>query len=292
MWCERLALLCMPYFGLTIALHRLDRITSPQAVWLLAIGFALVASALAFGVRALFDLWTRGLRGGKATIRGVIVATLFLVPFIWHGFLAVQHPMIHDVSTNPFTPPQFKSSRLASRDADAGETPFAEYSEQYADLLIVEYPKVGSRRYNAGAERVLAGVRELVAKRNWAIAEIRGLPQEQEAVDPQSEAQAIVKNAKPKPAEGKKAEKEPEPTPQASEIFEAVNIELEAVASTLVIGFKNDVIIQITSEAEATLVDMRSVSRYGQHDFGTNAALVESFLGELDTSLLGIAGEG
>ncbi len=292
LWCERLALLCIPYFGLAIVLHRFDRISSPQVVWLLAIGFALVAGALAFGIRALVDLWTRGLRGGKATIRGVVVATLFLVPFIWHGFLAVEHPMIADVSTNPFTPPVFKSGELASRNTNGGETPFADYNETYADLLIAEYPKVGSRRFNAGAERVLASIRELVAKRNWRIVETRGLPQDQEPAELQADEQPGAENAKPKAAAKAKATKEPEAEPVTADETEAVNIEMEAVASTLVIGFKHDIIIQITSEAEATLVDMRSVSRNGLHDFGGNAALIESFLGDLDTSLLGIAGEG
>ena len=69
-------------------------------------------------------------------------------------------------------------------------------------------------------------------------------------------------------------------------------LEIEAVASSPVFGFKNDIAIQIVSEAEATLVDMRASSRFGAHDFGYNAKIIEKFLADLDTSLLGIAGEG
>lgn len=60
----------------------------------------------------------------------------------------------------------------------------------------------------------------------------------------------------------------------------------------MIFGFRHDIIIKIQSEEEATLVDMRSASRFGAHDFGSNAAIIEDFLADLDTALLGIAGEG
>jgi len=31
-WCERVALICLPYLGLTILLHRFDKITTIQAM--------------------------------------------------------------------------------------------------------------------------------------------------------------------------------------------------------------------------------------------------------------------
>lgn len=298
LWCERLAMLCIPYFALTIGLHRFGKISSLQAAWLLVFGFALIVASLFLGIRALQDLWSKGLRGGKATVRGVVVATLFAVPYVWHGYLAVEHPMLADVATNPYTPPQFEMAQAARDRANDGASAFAVYNDAYADLLIAEYPKVGSRRYNAGPERVLASVRLLVAERGWEIVQIRGLPEDSGALEllpapgeaetgskakPAAEAKTAGKADKPKAAE---------PAPAPSETVIPANIDIEAVASTLLFGFKHDLVIQIISEAEATLVDMRAASRYGAHDFGGNAKLIEEFLGALDTSLLGIAGEG
>jgi len=57
---------------------------------------------------------------------------------------------------------------------------------------------------------------------------------------------------------------------------------IEAVARTLVMGFREDVVIRIRTIEKGMRVDMRSASRYGSHDFGSNARRVESFLAELN----------
>jgi hypothetical protein len=288
-------MICLPYFALTILLHRFDKITTPQAVWLVAFGLAMILASLFLGVRALLDLWNNGSRGGKATVRGVIVATLLLIPFIWHGYLALEHPLLSDVATNPYSPPQYLQAQiLREENAGAGMNQLADYTDAYAETLITDYPKIGSRRYNAGPERVLASVKALIADRSWSITATQGVPEEAQTPVPtpapdEGDLEAAGNAAaKSKSAEaGDLEEAEPEDAPQIP-----ANIEIEVVATSPVFGYKNDVIIQIVSEAEATLVDMRSSSRYGAHDFGFNAAIIEKFMSDLDASLLGIAGEG
>jgi hypothetical protein len=303
-WCERIAAISIPFFAIAILLHRMGEITTPQVVWLGAAGLALLLVSLFLGIRAVVDLWTKGLRGGKATVRGVIISLLLLTPFVWHGYLAVEHPMLSDVSTNPYNPPPFIAASQ-EREALAGEgaNPFAEYDAAYADILIAEYPKVGSRRYNAGPERVLASVRQLVADRGWKVIAMRGVPEDQSppAAAPQAAApEAKAQNGGDANVTGSKAakkgngDKDKPATPNEQEIASELpgTIEIEAVASSPVFAFKNDIVIQIISEAEATLLDMRASSRFGAHDFGYNAQLIEKFLTDVDTSLLGIAGEG
>lgn len=281
-------MICVPYFAITILLHRFGKVTTPQAVWLNAFGLAMIVASLVLGVRAFLDLWNRGLRGGKATVRGVIVATMLLIPFLWFGYLAVEHPMLSDVSTNPYEPPPFiTAQRMRQLDAENGLNQLATYDDAYAEILIAEYPRIGSRRYNAGPERVLASVRALLADRSWEITANRGVPEEL----PEA-AGAGATNGEAPAAEKPAAEAE-EIAPELDEAPPVPdNIVIEAVASTPVFGFRNDVVIQIVSEAEATLVDMRSSSRYGAHDFGYNAKIIEEFLSDLDASLIGIAGEG
>lgn len=46
---------------------------------------------------------------------------------------------------------------------------------------------------------------------------------------------------------------------------------IEAVSRTLVMGFPDDVVIRVAAEGNEARVDVRSSSRFGQHDFGTNA---------------------
>ncbi len=58
-------------------------------------------------------------------------------------------------------------------------------------------------------------------------------------------------------------------------------LRIEATATTLLFGFKDDVVIRIRAEGQGSRVDVRSVSRVGGSDFGTNAERVRAFLHKL-----------
>jgi hypothetical protein len=61
---------------------------------------------------------------------------------------------------------------------------------------------------------------------------------------------------------------------------------IEAVAHSLVMGFPEDVVIRITSVGTSqSQVDMRSASRWGHRDFGSNAARIEAFLSDLEDTV-------
>ena len=53
---------------------------------------------------------------------------------------------------------------------------------------------------------------------------------------------------------------------------------IEATAKSLVFGFVSDIAIRIRPGATQTAIDVRSVSRVGQHDFGSNARRVRKFI--------------
>ena len=57
---------------------------------------------------------------------------------------------------------------------------------------------------------------------------------------------------------------------------------IEAIAQTPVMGFREDVAIRIRATREGSRVDARSASRYGSHDFGSNAARIVSLLEDVD----------
>lgn len=56
---------------------------------------------------------------------------------------------------------------------------------------------------------------------------------------------------------------------------------IEAVATTRLFRFKDDVTVTITREAEQTVVHVRSRSRVGKGDLGTNARRIRAFQAEL-----------
>jgi hypothetical protein len=50
-------------------------------------------------------------------------------------------------------------------------------------------------------------------------------------------------------------------------------------------GFRDDVVLRLRADSDGTRVDMRSASRYGRHDLGTNAARIVAFLDDVDTAV-------
>lgn len=57
---------------------------------------------------------------------------------------------------------------------------------------------------------------------------------------------------------------------------------IEAVARTPIMGFRDDVVVRIRPFESGARVDVRSSSRYGVFDFGTNAARVRTLLEQIE----------
>jgi uncharacterized protein (DUF1499 family) len=60
---------------------------------------------------------------------------------------------------------------------------------------------------------------------------------------------------------------------------------IEAVARTLIIGFRDDVVVRVAPYEGGSRIDVRSASRYGVGDFGTNAARVRALLSDIDDAI-------
>jgi Uncharacterized protein conserved in bacteria len=56
---------------------------------------------------------------------------------------------------------------------------------------------------------------------------------------------------------------------------------IEATATTFWMGFKDDIVIRIKAHDQMSNIDIRSESRVGKSDFGTNAKRIRIFLGEM-----------
>ncbi len=69
------------------------------------------------------------------------------------------------------------------------------------------------------------------------------------------------------------------------EIVAAVPTEgrIEATDTTLLFGFKDDVVIRVVADGTGSRVDVRSASRVGRSDFGTNARRVRAYLEKLQS---------
>ena len=52
---------------------------------------------------------------------------------------------------------------------------------------------------------------------------------------------------------------------------------IEAVETTRIMGFKDDIVIRVRGNANGALLDLRSVSRVGEGDIGANAKRIQAF---------------
>jgi len=60
---------------------------------------------------------------------------------------------------------------------------------------------------------------------------------------------------------------------------------IEATDRTLVLGFTDDVIVQVKGDDAHAIIDARSVSRYGLHDLGANAKRIRALFAEVTAAL-------
>ena len=57
---------------------------------------------------------------------------------------------------------------------------------------------------------------------------------------------------------------------------------IEAVARTPIMGFRDDIVIRVRPAPDGARIDIRSASRYGRHDLGTNAARIRSLIEDIE----------
>lgn len=312
-WCERLAVFTLPYLIIVILGHRFGAIDTLSTFWLLGIGVLMLTAALIAGTKGFHELWTYGHEAGLKSTRGMALALLLLAPFLYQGLMAFVLPPLYDISTDLEDPPAFETV-LADRTPEMNA--ILDPTRSTRRLQLESYPRVAARRYPLDTSRVFKEVVELIGDRDWTILTAQ-TEQGQAAID--QESSGLV--AKPStdrlgrplriPLPKKRpivrtivnsgAGEQPAPvfeTVQVSPIGRATDEEenadreeryVEAVATTFLFAFESDIVVRMIEEEDGTLVDMRSTSRHGPHDLGSNAKRVVAFLSELDAALQGLS---
>ncbi len=188
---------------------------------------------------ALIALVWNGLKRRRGPL--LIAAAALVVPIAAFAMLALtraeaqSHP-IHDVTTNPNDPPGFSPRMMVLREA-AGANELRAYREPIDTL---------GGRTTAEVNRTLYGeLQPLVT----AVSPARAMAAAAEAM-----REAGFDDVRTTPALGL----------------------VEGVDETFWFGFEDDVVVRVRAvEDGGSVVDIRSVSRVGQSDLGTNAERVE-----------------
>lgn len=244
-WSLRFALFAAALVVVALLLHRMGHLDTPAFVNTVGLAFLVAALAVAVGLYAGGSIWMRGRTGAWQVFLGVAGGLL-----VWSWPLAVlpryvSLPTIADVSTDT-TATAPAFVKLAPQRKYRGNGP-AYPGAAFARQQATAYPDIRSFVVDRSVDDVHDIILDMIAGR-------RGFGWRVAADQPPS--------LKP-------------PRPGL----------IEATERSMIIGFLDDIVIRIEGSETQAKVDVRSASRYGRHDFGTNAARIRRLLRELTARL-------
>lgn len=269
LWCMRLAVFAVPYFILTIYLHRTGGVSTEQAFWLMAFGIGLLIAAILLGLKAAIDLWEKGYKGGRTTANGITLAALLLAPFGYQLVQALDKPKLNDLATDISNPPIYLEDKQLKN--------YSPYYDSFsAQDIVAAYPQISTRRYNTSAERVYESVEKILKQWRWQVVSGLNVPEQKQNLENEADL-----------------ELEGDPKKETEEIvgFSQTEIFLQVSAKSLIMQLDSNLMIRLSPDDFTTLVDVRSRSHWSPHDFGSNARNIDDFLKALDEALAGVAGE-
>lgn len=287
-WARRMALFSCVLFIAVVLSHRFGPLSTPHFLVLAGLAAAMAALAVLLAAIGLARLWQVGARGGKAAFMALLLSLLPLGVAGAAAYAYFQRPALYDVTTDTLVPPSWLSEPSAEQDWLPRA---ALVTARDREVQLEAYPGLSGRRYEGALDRVYQGVRKVADAYGITISTEDGLDNiladlEDLVVDP-----AKAAGSQEPLADVPVPESRPLETPLLPQLGGSGDVLLQGEWRSPVFGFRFDVVIRLREEAETTLVDMRAASRYGPHDLGIGANMVEGYLKALDAELLGIAGD-
>ena len=249
-WARRIALFSLAATLVAVIIVRSGALDIVPALSTLAgaLVLAVVAILLAFGAGIV--IWRDGVGGGRYAVTALVIGCALIAYPAYLGIKASRLPAIYDITTDPIDPPQFDAiARLRPRDANpityAGLYTAEQQHAAYSDIEPDDTTSTPQEAYDAAMKVIL--------KRRWRVVDARP------------------------PLPG--------PPPRPGQSATARDGIIEAVARTPLLGFRDDVVVRVRAAADGTRIDVRSASRYGRHDLGTNAKRVRDLIDDIDDVL-------
>jgi hypothetical protein len=254
-WSLRLALFALAATFVAIIIVRSGALDVVPALSTLggALLLGVVAILLAFGAGIV--IWREGCGGVRQALLAVLIGGALIGYPAYLGVQAYKLPSIYDVTTDPIDPPQFDAiARLRPRDAN----PIAYEGLYAAELQHTAYSDIEPEDTSATPQEAYDAALKVIARRRWRIVDQR---------PPQQPAATRVADQR---------------QPHDETASDGV---IEAVARSMILGFREDVVVRVRATSDGTRIDARSASRYGRNDLGSNAARVRDLLASIDDVL-------
>jgi hypothetical protein len=251
-WARRIALFSLVATVIAVIIVRSGALEIVPALSTLACALMLAVVAILLALGAFVVIWFEGAAGLRQAISALLIGLVLIAYPAYLGIKATHLPAIYDITTDPIDPPQFDAiARLRPRDAN----PITYEGLYAADQQHTAYSDIEPDLTDSTAQEAYDAAMKVITKRKWRVVDARP-PQ---GAPPAANARA--------------------PQPAARDGL------IEAIARTPVLGFRDDVAVRVRATSDGARIDVRSASRYGRHDFGTNAARVSKLISDIDDVL-------
>ena len=253
-WARRIALFSLAATFVAVIIVRSGALEIVPALSTLAGALVLACMAILLAFSAGIVIWQHGIGGGRQAVTALVIGTALIAYPLYLGVKAFRLPAIYDISTDPIDPPQFDAiARLRPRDANP-----VTYAGLYtAEQQHAAYPDIEPDETTVSPQDAFAAAMKVITRRKWRVVDAR---------PPQGPLPRVI-------------------DARASQTGVVRDGIIEAVARTPILGFRDDVVVRIRPTIDGARIDVRSVSRYGRHDLGTNAKRVRSLIDDIDDVL-------
>jgi hypothetical protein len=253
-WSRRIALFSLAATFIAVIIVRSGALEIVPALSTLAGALMLACLAILLAFAAGIVIWRQGVGGGRQAVTALLIGAALIAYPAYLGIKASRLPSIYDITTDPIDPPQFDAiARLRPRDANP-----VTYAGLYtAEQQHATYSDIEPDDTTVTPQDAFAAAMKVIAKRKWRVVDAR---------PPQGPLPRVIDARAPQP----------------SAVRDGI---IEAVARTPILGFRDDVVVRIRPTIDGARIDVRSASRYGRHDVGTNAKRVRSLIEDIDDVL-------
>jgi uncharacterized protein (DUF1499 family) len=245
-WSLRLAGFAFVVAFLAAIIMRWGVLETKPAFATFAGAMAVAVVALVVALAAFAVIWSEGLAGMRAALAAMAISLALLAYPAYLATKAYRLPWIYDITTDPIDPPLYDAlAPLRTRE----NNPVA-----YAGLYAAEqqrqaYPDIGPLGTHATPQNAYRASLAVMSKHKDSIV---------------APYWRVMTSREPA---GRRDGR------------------IEAIAYSSFLGFRDDVILRVRPEPDGARIDVRSSSRYGTFDFGTNAARIRRLLNDIEESI-------
>ncbi|MCP3056258.1 DUF1499 domain-containing protein [Aurantimonas marianensis] len=280
---RKLAAFALILLMTTLVIYRLGAILPQALIGLLLLTAAAAALALLISLYGLLRAWFQGVAGGGAALGAFVLASIGLSPFAYTAYLAAVNPRTNAAYTDGMDPDGAAMVTVVQTPADAPVTVAPE-------TALAEPSVVPGRRFVAAAPRVYAAARIVLDDLGWQVGGVvaEGPAAAVAATPGLAGGDLGVSGAGDIPIPTARAEIDAAAASDPLDRPDSERYRISAVARDLLFALPSDISIRIIQDGDESFVDLQSVSRSIDIDFGQNRRFIERFLENMDTAMAGL----